>query len=70
LTRSSARKLQSQEETPTKRPANRKEKKKTTHGEDQHTFKILRKQLREAQNVIIQLMEEDRQAKIKCSKNI
>jgi hypothetical protein len=65
LTRSSARKLQSQEETPAKIQPTETKKKKTTHGEGQHTFNRLRKQLREAQDVIIQLREENRRANMK-----
>jgi hypothetical protein len=64
LTRSSAKKLKTQEEPPTKsQPI---EKKSTTCDEGQHTFKILRKQLREAQDMIIQQREENRREKMKC----
>jgi hypothetical protein len=61
LTRSLARKLKTQEEPPTKtQPTKRKD------DEGQHTFKRLRKQLREAQDMIIQQREENRKTKMKC----
>jgi hypothetical protein len=56
--------LQTQEETPTKGQPAEAKKKKTTHGEDQHTLNRLRTQLKEAKNVIIKLREKYRQARL------
>jgi hypothetical protein len=70
LIRSSTRKLQSQEETPTKSQLSETEKRKTTHGEDQHNFSRLRKQFRDAKNVIIRLREEDRQERLKWKEHL
>jgi hypothetical protein len=55
-----------QEETPAKRQRTRIEKKRTTYDEGQHTFKRLNKQLREAQDMIIQLREDNRRTKMQC----
>jgi hypothetical protein len=61
LTRSSARKLKTQEEPPTtNQPTNKKD------DGGQHTFNRLRKQLREAQDMIIQQREENKKTKLKC----
>jgi hypothetical protein len=68
LTRSSAKKLQSREETPENIQPIEMEKKKTTHGKDQHTINRLREQLREAQEMIIQLREENRREQMKFTK--
>jgi hypothetical protein len=65
FTRSSARKLHSQEGTPAKDQPTKKDKKSTSLGEGKYT-----KQLREAQNVIIQLREENRQIKLKFEQHL
>jgi hypothetical protein len=65
LTRSSTVKLQHQEEIPTQ---NQPTKKK--YDEGKHTFKRLNKQLREAQNVIFQLREGDREFKMKFEEHL
>jgi hypothetical protein len=65
LTRSSTRKLQHQEEIPAQnQPAEKKD------DEGKHTFKRLNKQLREAQNVIFQLREGDREFKMKFAEHL
>jgi hypothetical protein len=62
LTRSSTRNLQHQEEIPTQ---NQPTEKKDDEGKN--TFKRLNKHLREAQNVIFQLKERDKESKMKFS---
>jgi hypothetical protein len=58
--RPATRKLQHQKEIPTQ---NQLAEKKDDEGK--HTFKRLNKQLREAQNMIFQLREEDKKSKMK-----
>jgi hypothetical protein len=65
FTRSLTRKLHSQEGTPTKDQPTTKDNKSTSPSEGKYT-----KQPREAQNVIIQLREENWQIKLKLNQHL